>query len=113
EYIDKPLYLQQMYQTATQTYAGIEVPGVPKSKDSKPGKWIVRQIPADQVIRIRTNCSSQEKRGRPVIFDILGWLKKLKDTYTAQVLGEQLRASFVFDDTVDGSPDQVAAHAQK
>ena len=111
EYIDAPLYLQQMYETATQTYAGIDVPGVPKAKDSKPGKYIVRQIPYDQVIRLKTNCTSQEKRGRPIIFSILGWLKRLKDTYSAQVLGEQFRASFVFDDTVDGSPAQVAAHA--
>ena len=113
EFIDRPLYLQQMFETATQTYAGIDVPGVPKAKDSKPGKYIIRQIPADQVIRIKTNCTSQEKRGRPIIFDIFGWLKKLKDTYTAQVLGEQFHASFVFDDTVDGSPAQVAAHAAR
>ena len=113
EFIDKPLYLQQMFETASQTYSGIDVPGVPKAKDSKPGKFIVRQIPADQVIRIKTNCTSQDKRGRPVLFDILGWLKRLKDTYSAQVLGEQFESSFVFDDTVDGSAAQVAAHAQK
>ena len=110
EFLDRPLYLQQMYQTATQTYAGIEVPGVPKSKDSKPGKWIIRQIPADQVIRMKGNCTSQEKRGRPFIFSILGWLKKLKDTYTGKILAEQLQACFVWDDEVDGSASDVAAH---
>jgi len=113
EFIDKPIFLQQMFQTATQTYSGIDVPGVPKAKETKPGKWIVRQIPADQVIRIKTNCTSQEKRGRPVIFSILGWLKKLKDTYTAQVLSEQLQACFVYDDTIDGSAGDVAAHGAK
>ena len=101
------------HNTATQTYSGIDVPGVPKAKETKPGKWIVRQIPADQVIRIKTNCTSQEKRGRPVIFSILGWLKKLKDTYTAQVLSEQLQACFVYDDTIDGSAGDVAAHGAK
>ena len=101
------------HNTATQTYAGIEVPGVPKAKDTKPGKWIVRQIPADQVIRMRGNCTSQEKRGRPFIFDILGWLKKLKDTYTGKVLAEQLQACFVYDVTVDGGPGDVAAEASK
>ena len=113
EYVDRPLYLQQMFETATQTYAGIEVPGVPKSKDSKPGKWIVRQIPADQVIRIKTNCTSQDKRGRPVIFSVFGWLKKYKDAATAKVLSEQLAASFVFDDEIDGSAADVAAHGQR
>ena len=113
EFIDRPLYLQQMYQTAVQTYAGINVPGVPKSKDSKPGKWIIRQIPADQVIRMKGNCTSQEKRGRPFIFDILGWLKKLKDTYTGKILAEQLQACFVYDVTVKGGPAAVAAEASK
>jgi len=113
EFLDQPLYLQQMYQTAQQIYSGIAVPGVPKSKDSKPGKWVVRQIPADQVIRIRGNCTSQEKRGRPFIFSILGWLKRLKDVYQAQVLAEQFAASFVFDDEIDGSAADVAAHGAK
>ena len=113
EFIDRPIYYQQMYQTATQTYAGISIPGVPKAKDTKPGKWIVRQIPADQVIRMKGNCTSQEKRGRPFIFDILGWLKKLKDTYTGKVLAEQLQACFVYDVTVDGGPGDVAAEASK
>jgi hypothetical protein len=113
EYLDKPLYLQQMYQTATQTYAGIDVPGVPGAKDTKPGKWIVRQIPADQVIRIKGNCTSQEKRGRPFIFSILGWLKKLKDAYTAQVLSEQLQACFVYDDEIEGNQADVDNHGTK
>jgi hypothetical protein len=113
EYIDRVLYYQQMFQTATQMYAGIAVKGVPKSKDSKVGHYIVRQIPADQIIHIKTGVMSIEKRGRTVLYPILGWLKRLVDTLNAQVLGEQLRASFVWDDTVDGDQSDVDAHGAK
>ena len=113
EYIDKVLYYHQMYQTATQMYAGMSVKGVPKSKDSKIGRYIIRQIPYDQIIHIKTNVTSGEKRGRSVFYAILGWLKRLTDLYNAQVLGEQLRASFVWDDTIQGDDGDVAAHAAK
>ncbi len=113
EYIDKVLYYHQMYQTATQMYAGMSVKGVPKSKDSKIGHYVIRQIPADQIIHIKTNVTSGEKRGRSIFYAILGWLKRLVDLYNAQVLGEQLRASFVWDDTIQGDDSDVAAHAAK
>jgi hypothetical protein len=113
EYIDDVLYYQQMFQTATQIYAGQAVKGVSGSKDSKIGHYIIRQIPYDQIIHIKTNVTSGEKRGRSVYYSILGWLKRLVDLYNAQVLGEQLRASFVWDDTIQGDSQDVAAHAAK
>ena len=113
EYIDDVLYYQQMFQTATQMYAGQSVKGVPGSKDSKIGHYIIRQIPYNQIIHIKTNVTSGEKRGRSVFYSILGWLKRLVDLYNAQVLGEQLRASFVWDDTIEGDSSDVAAHAAK
>ena len=113
EYIDDVLYYQQMFQTATTMYAGMDVKGVKGSKDSKIGHYIVRQIPYDQIIHIKTNVTSGEKRGRSVFYSILGWLKRLVDLYNAQVLGEQLRASFVWDDTIQGDSTDVAAHAAK
>jgi hypothetical protein len=113
EYIDNVLYYYQMFQTATQMYSGIDVKGVAGSKDSKIGHYIVRQIPYDQIIHIKANVMSIEKRGRSILYPILGWLKRLVDTLNSQVLGEQLRASFVWDDTVNGSAADVAAHAQK
>lgn len=113
EYIDKVLYYQQMFQTATQMYSGQKVKGVKGSADSKIGKYIIRQIPYDQIIHIKTNVVSVEKRGRSVLYPILGWLKRVTDTLDAQILGEQLRASFVWDDTVDGDQSDVDAHAAK
>lgn len=113
EYIDKVLYYQQMFQTATQTYAGQNVPGVPGSKDSKVGHFIIRQIPYDQIIHVKDNVTSVEKRGRSVLYSVLGWLKRLTDTLEARALGEQLRASFVWDDAIDGTVEDVDAHAAK
>ena len=113
ENIDKVLYYHQMFQTATQMYAGMSVKGVPGSEKSKIGRYIIRQIPYDQIIHIKTNVTSGEKRGRSVYYAILGWLKRLTDLYNAQVLGEQLRASFVWDDTIQGDDADVSAHASK
>ena len=113
EYVDKPLYYQQMFQTATTMYTGIQVTSVPGSKDTKLGKYIIRQIPADQVIQLKLNVNSIEKRGRSIYYPIFGFLKLLVDTYNGQARGEQLRASFVFDDTIDGSDADVSAHAKK
>lgn len=101
------------HNTATQTYTGMDVKGVEGSKQSTIGHYIVRQIPFDQIIHIKTNVTSGEKRGRSVYYSILGWLKRLVDLYNSQVLGEQLRASFVWDDTIQGDSQDVAAHAAK
>lgn len=113
EFIDKVLYYQQMFQTATQTYAGQDVKGVPGARDSKVGHFIIRQIPYDQIIHIKQNVTSGEKRGRSVLYSVLGWLKRLTDTLEARALGEQLRASFVWDDCIDGTVEDVAAHGAK
>jgi hypothetical protein len=73
----------------------------------------VRQIPADQIIHIKGNVVSVEKRGRSILYSVFGWIKRITDTFNAQVLGEQLRASFVWDDTIDGGQGDVDAHAAK
>lgn len=110
---DDILYYQQMFQTYTQTYAGIAVPGVPGSKQSEYARYIIRQIPADRIIFMRNECFSNEKRGRSILFSVLGWCKRIKDLYNAQVIGEQARASFIFDDTIKGSEGDVSAHAAR
>jgi hypothetical protein len=101
------------HNTATQMYAGLAVPNVAKQQDSKLGRYIIRQIPYDHVIHIKTGVVSVEKRGRSVLYPVLTYLKRLRDALDAQVLGEQLRAAFVFDDTVEGSDTDVAAHGAK
>jgi hypothetical protein len=104
-------YYYQSYATAFQTFTGYAVKGARGSKDAAPMEYIIRQLPAQQVLHIKGNCVSQEKRGRSVLFPILGWLKRIKDLYNAEVMRAQLQASFVWDDTIDGSASDIAAHA--
>jgi hypothetical protein len=103
-------YYYQTYSTAYQTFTGFRVPGEPGSEKQPGVKYIIRQIPAHQVIHIKGNVVSQEKRGRSILFPILGWLKRIKDLYDAQVIRAQLQACFLWDDTIDGSAADVSAH---
>jgi hypothetical protein len=104
-------YYYQSYPTAFQTFTGYTVPGAPGSAQQAPLKYIIRQLPAKQVLHIKSNVVSQEKRGRSVLFSILGWLKRIKDLYNAEVIRAQLEACFIWDDTIDGSASDVSAHA--
>ena len=109
--ISKVYYYYQSYSTAYQTFTGYKVTGEPGSAKQAPVQYIIRQLPAHQVLHIKGNVVSQEKRGRSILFPILGWLKRIKDYYNAKVIRAQLESSFIWDDTVDGNAGDVAAHA--
>lgn len=109
--ISKVYYYYQSYSTAFQTFTGYAVRGEPGSKNQAPIQYIIRQLPATQVLHIKGNVVSQEKRGRSILFPILGWLKRVKDYYNARVIRAQLEASFIWDDTIDGNAGDVQAHA--
>jgi hypothetical protein len=104
-------YYYQSYPTAFQTFTGYQVAGAPGSAKQEPLRYIIRQLPAKQVLHIKSNVVSQEKRGRSSLFAILGWLKRIKDLYNAEVIRAQLEACFIWDDTIDGSASDVASHA--
>jgi hypothetical protein len=106
-------YYYQSYPTAFQTFTGYRVAGEPGSEKQPGMKYIVRQLPADQVIHIKGNVVSQEKRGRSILFPVLGWLKRVKDLYSAEVQRAQLQATFLWDDTISGSDADVQAYAAK
>jgi len=111
--IGEVYYYYQNYPTAYQTFTGYRIKGEPGSEKQSPLKYIIRQLPAHQVLHIKANVSSMEKRGRSFLFPILGWLKRVKDLYNAEVLKAQLEASFIWDDTIDGNAGDVAAHASQ
>lgn len=105
-------YYYQCYSTAYQTFTGYKVKGAPAGGDkAAPEKFIIRQLPSQQVIHTRGNVVSQEKRGRSILFSVLGWLKRVNDLYNAEVIRAQLQASFIWDDTIKGSAADVQAHA--
>src|SRR5207302_11013104 len=73
-------------------------------------RYIIRQIPAGEILHTKINVTSGEKRGRSDLFPILGWLKRLKDFYTAETIRAQAAAAYVWDDLVKGGPADIAAH---
>lgn len=104
-------YYYQSYPTAYQMFTGYRVPDQPGSEAVRPQQYIIRQIPAWKVIHLKTNCVSNEKRGRSVLFPVLGWLKRVKDLYNAIVIRQWLLSCFIWDDTIKGSAADVTAHA--
>lgn len=109
--IDDAYYAYQSYPTAFQQFTGYTVPGEPGSAKQPAQKYILRQIPMFKLLHMKLNCVSNEKRGRTVLFPILGWLKRVKDLYNAQVIRQWLMASFIWDVTIKGSQSDVDAYA--
>lgn len=100
EDIQEVYYYHQQYQTQYQQYVDNKVPTI---------KYILRQIPPDDLLHFKLNVSKYEKRGRTDLFSILGWLKRLKDLMNARVIKGQLEAAFVWDVTVNSGDADVAA----
>lgn len=110
EDIDDEYYYYQSYPTAYQQFTGFNVPGEPGSKDAKAADYIIRQLPAFKMLHMKLNCMSNEKRGRSSIFSILGWLKRVKDLYNAQVIREWLYSCFMWDVEIKGSQNDINAY---
>ncbi len=105
EDIERVFYYWQQYPTQYQVdYAG---EGVETSK------YVMQAIPAQEVIHRKINCSENEKRGRSELFPVLGWLKRLKDFYTAQVLRKIMQSSFVWDVSINGDDNDVTDFMNK
>ncbi len=112
ERINQEYYYYQSYPTAYQMFTGYSVPGEPGSADQAAAEYIIRQIPAFKLQHMKLNCVSNEKRGRSTLFPILGWLKRIKDLYNAQVIREWLYSCFMWDVTIDGNQADVSNYVQ-
>lgn len=113
ENCDEVYYYHQQFPTAYQLYTGINVPGVADSAKPRPTEYIIRQLPWHQVVHIKANCEENEKRGRSFLFSVIGWLKRLKDLFNAEVIKAWLGASFIWDDELDGEQADVDAHIRR
>jgi hypothetical protein len=111
ENIENEFYAYQAYPTQYQIYTGFNVAGAPGGQKQPGSKYVVKQIPMKDLIHVKINCVSNEKRGRSSLFSILGWLKRLKDLYNAQVIREWLYSSFIWDVKVTGSETDVTSYA--
>lgn len=110
ENCDEVFYYHQQYPTAYQLYTGMNVKGVKDSAKPRPTEYVIRQLPYYQVIHIKSNCEENEKRGRSYLYPVIGWLKRLKDLFNAEVIKAWLGASFIWDDTLDGEQSDIDAH---
>lgn len=102
-------YYFRSFPTQYQMYSGYKVAGAAGSKDVPSMRYVVEQIPYTQLIHLKGNCTSFEKRGRPKLFPVLGWLKRVKDLYQAQITRAQMQSDYAWDVAVDGSSQDVAS----
>lgn len=102
-------YYYRSYPTQYQMFSGYNVKGAPGAKDVPSQRYIIEQIPDQQIIHQKGQCTSFEKRGRSRLFPILGWLKSIKDVYAAQIHRTQMQSDYAWDVEINGSAGDVAS----
>jgi hypothetical protein len=73
-------------------------------------KFIYRQIPADQIMHLRINGVSNEKRGRSDFFPIFNYLKRLRDAVDYQMISLEKISAWSLDTTVEGDQTDIDAY---
>lgn len=102
EDITRVLFYQLVFPTQYQIYTGSDGGSyVPSTK------FIIQQIPADQVKHYKLNCAYNEKRGRSDLYPILGYLKRLRDSVDYSLIAMQKASAYSIDTTVEGSQADV------
>lgn len=107
EDIETRIAYVQVFPTQYQLYQGdlngSRVPG---------SKFIYQQIPADQVDHYRSNCMSNEKRGRSLLFPVLGYAKRLRDTVDYAIIALQKQGAWAIDTEIDGNQTDINNYTQ-
>lgn len=75
-------------------------------------KFIYRQIPADQIIHVKINCTSNEKRGRSDFYPVLGYLKRLDDAVNYSMIAHQKQSAWAIDTTIEGSQADIDGYVR-
>jgi len=102
EDITRVLYYQQIYPTQFQIYSGTD------GGDPVPtSKFIVNQILASEMLHFKVNCVSNEKRGRTILYPILGYLKRLRDSVNYSIISDQKNAAWSIDTTIEGAQRDI------
>lgn len=110
ENVEKPIMYWQQYQTPYTIFSGPPDPTTGKPLPTY--KYVIRQIPADEIIHTKFNASTAEKFGRSDLFAVLGWLKRLRDYYDAETIKAMNQASFAWWFKLTGSQADVTAVQQ-
>ncbi len=96
--LEKIFYYHQQFATPYNIYSNNKVPGT---------RYIIRQIPAQDVLHVKLNVFGNEKRGRSDLYTVLGWLKRYKDLVNANVIKAYFHACYTWDYKITGSPPEV------
>ncbi len=103
EDITRVISYRLVYPTQYQIYTTPEAPS---------SKFIIQDIPADQVQHHKINCVSNEKRGRSDLFPAFGYLKRLRDSVNFSVIAMQKAVAWAIDTTIEGSQADIDAYIQ-
>lgn len=105
EDITRVLAYQQVFPTQYQIYTAQDGGQVVPSS-----KFIMQQVPAEQVMHFTVNRVSNEKRGRSDLYPVFGYLKRLRDTVEYSIVGLAKAAAFSLDTTIEGSAEDIALY---
>ena len=105
--IEKVYYYHQQYPTAYQVFYSNNMINLPSTQ------YVVKQIPAHEMLHYKLNCNSNEKRGRSDLFPVMTWLKRLKDFYTARVIRAIMQSCVVWKTVIKGDQVDIDAYITK
>lgn len=100
--LEKVFYYHQQFATPYNMYSSAGVPGT---------RYVIRQLPAQDVLHVKLNVFANEKRGRSDLYTVLGWLKRYKDLVNANVIKAYFHACYTWDYRITGSPTDVKRFA--
>jgi hypothetical protein len=69
--------------------------------------YYIRHLPADEVDHYKINTRTGEARGRSVLLPVLGWLKRLKDLLTSEVIRADMAARIGLHVQIDGDDQEI------
>jgi hypothetical protein len=107
ESIDRVIAYQLVYPTQYNLYQAKDGGSIVPSS-----KFIMQQVPAEEVDHFRINRAPNEKRGRSDLYSIFGYLKRLRDTVEYSIVSMAKAAAWAIDTTIEGSPADVQAYLQ-
>ena len=110
EDIEQVFYYHQQYPAAYQVLYGAPSDAKFNPNQFESSKYIINQIPADEVYAIKINVGPDEKRGRSDLFNILGDLKRHKDHKTGVTLKAIVQSVFAWKNKLAGTNTDVNAY---
>ncbi len=98
EDINRVISYRLVYPTQYQIYS---------TQETGASKFIIQDIPSDQVQHHKINCVSNEKRGRSDLFPAFGYLKRLRDSVNYSVVAMQKAVAWGIDTTIEGAQSDI------